>query len=62
MKNAHIHILIAEDDAARAGARFTPGPGPDGIRKHFPEMEAENTPRTRSINQPPKNERNQHER
>jgi hypothetical protein len=54
MKNARFHVLIAEDDDAHASARFTPGPGPDGIRKHFPEMEAENPPRTRSTNQPSK--------
>jgi hypothetical protein len=62
MKTASLHVLIAEDDAARAGARFAPGPGPDGIRKYFPEMEAENPPWTRSINQPPKIERNRYER
>jgi hypothetical protein len=54
MKTASLHVLIAEDDAAHAGARFAPGPGPDGIRKNFLEMEAENPPRTSSINQPPK--------
>ena len=62
MNNARLHVLIAEDDAARAGARFTRGLRPDGIRKHFPEMKAENPPWTRSINQPTKIERNRHER
>jgi hypothetical protein len=44
--------LIAEDDAARAGARFTHGLRPDGIRNHTPEMETGNPPRKLSINQP----------
>ena len=52
MNNARLHVLIAEDDAARAGARFTHGLRPDGIRKHTPEMEAGNPPRKLSINQP----------
>jgi hypothetical protein len=52
MNNARLHVLVAEDDAARAGARFTRGLRPDGIRNHAPEMEAGNPPRKLSINQP----------